>query len=336
MFLDQRRGMFEAGGWEAYDQKLRHQLNRPESHDLMQALRRLVEGYGDRILLGETSEVAYYGDGGDELHSVFNFPLISKLEAPLLRQTLAGRLPTLPSGAWEANTVGNHDRARSYSHYADGLDDEARARMALAMVMFLRGTPVFYYGEEIGMRDASPPAIEDFLDGLGFWFYHELRRTGVEPSEAYQAAAAFCRDRCRTPMQWWNAPNAGFSPPGVETWLPVSGDHAQGVNVEDQQDDPDSMLSFFRQIIEVRQEHVALRRGEIEVIPSTGDVLAFWRRAPEQSLLVALNMSAQVSELELETAIDRRIYTNYPENRGDKQIQTRTLQPYEIWIGETD
>ena len=301
----------------------------------MEELRRLVEGYGDRLLLGETSEVAYYGDGSNGLHSVFAFPLISKLEAPLLRRTLGRRLPALPPGAWEANTVGNHDRARSYSFYGDGLHDEARARMALAMVMFLRGTPVFYYGEEIGMRDAPPPAIEEFLDGLGVWFYHELQRTGIDDDEAYGAAAAFCRDRCRTPMQWRNAPNAGFAPPGVETWLPVSGDYAVGVCVEDQQDDPDSMLSYFRQIVEIREEHVALRRGEMEVVPGTGDVLAFWRRDPKQSLLVALNMSAQVSELELETPIDRTIYTNYPEKHGDKQTHTRTLQPYEIWIGET-
>jgi alpha-glucosidase len=207
--------------------------------------------------------------------------------------------------------------------------------MALAMVMFLRGTPVFYYGEEIGMRDAPPPPVEEFLDGLGVWFYHELLHTGVERDEAYQAAAAFCRDRCRTPMQWSSAPNAGFSPAGVETWLPASGDHARGTNVEDQQADPDSMLSFFRQIVQVRQEHLALRRGELEIVPGTGDVLAFWRRAPGQSLLVVLNMSAQASELQLDAALDCLIYTNYPGNRGDNQTQTLALQPYEIWIGES-
>jgi glycosidase len=203
------------------------------------------------------------------------------------------------------------------------------------MVMYLRGTPVFYYGEEIGMRDSPPPALKEFRDGLGVWFYHALRETGETHSEAYRAALDFCRDRCRTPMQWDSGPNAGFAPDTAEPWLPVSGDQVQGVNVADQRGDPDSMLSFFRQIAEVRHEHVALRRGEIEVIPGTGDVLAFWRRTPEQSLLVALNMSAQVSELELGTPITRWIYSNYPGNRGDEQTKHRALQPYEIWIGET-
>jgi glycosidase len=106
------------------------------------SLRQFVEGYGERILLGEMSAVAFYGNGRDELHSVFDFRLVSRLEAPLLRQTLAERLPTLPEGGWEANTIGNHHRTRSYSFYSDGLHDELRARIALAMVMFLRGTPM--------------------------------------------------------------------------------------------------------------------------------------------------------------------------------------------------
>jgi alpha-glucosidase len=335
MFLDQRRGMFEAGGWEIFEEKVRHQLNHPDVHQLMQRLRELVESYGERILLGETSEVVFYGNGHDELHSVFNFPLISRLEAPLLRQSLAERLPTLPKGAWESNTVGNHDRSRSYSYYSDGRDDEARARMALAMVMFLQGTPVFYYGEEIGMRDSPPTALEEFKDGLGVWFYHALCESGETHNEAYRAALDFCRDSCRTPMQWDGGPKAGFAPVKVEAWLPVSGDQVEGVNVADQQGDPNSILSFFRQIVEVRQEHVVLRRGEMEVIPGTGDVLAFWRRTPEQTLLVALNMSAQVSELALETPIRRCIYkSNNPGNLGQEQSKQLSLQPYEIWIGE--
>ena len=80
---------------------------------------------------------------------------------------------------------------------------------------------------------------------------------------------------------------------------------------------------------------MALRRGEMEVLPGTGDVLAFWRQSPEQTLLVALNMSAQVSELGLKAPIARWIYTNYPGHRRETETRLLTLQPYEIWIGET-
>jgi alpha-glucosidase len=308
----------------------------------MQELRQLVDSYGDRILLGETGEVVFYGNGRNELHSVFNFPLITKLDAPQLHQTLAERLPTIPDGAWEANTVGNHDRSRSWSFYADGQDDQRRSQMALAMVMFLRGTPVYYYGEEIGMQDGKPPAIEQFKDGLGTWFYHALRRQGKNHNEAFQVAADFfCRDRCRTPMQWANGANGGFSPMGVKTWLLVNDNAQTGVNVADQQDDPNSMLTFFRQIAQVRQAYEVLRRGNITLISDSGNVLAFWRQTSKKRVLVALNMSTEMSELRVETvtstssvqSVSQRIYTNYPEQTWNGETAKLILQPYEIWIG---
>jgi alpha-glucosidase len=335
MFLKARQGMFEAGGFESYNKKLRHQLNHPDVHPLMERLRQVIDEYNDHILLGEVSEVEYYGDGVNEIHSVFNFPLITKLEAPLLRQILLERLPTIPIGAWECNTVGNHDRTRSYTLYSDGSDDEARARMALAMVMFLRGTPMIYYGEEIGMRNGAVPAIEDFRDGLGTWFYHSLRRKGQTHAEALKITADFfCRDRCRTPMQWDNTPNGGFSPAEVDTWLPVNTDFGKGINVAEQERSPDSTLSFFKKIVQVRRENEALGNGEITLIPGTGDVLAFCRHNPEQHLLVALNMSAQVSKLHLTASNFRLIYTNAQHPALSENDQLR-LQPYQIFVGES-
>ena len=136
-------------------------------------------------------------------------------------------------------------------------------------------------------------------------------------------------------MQWANVPNGGFSPTGVVTWLPVSETYAQGVNVAGQQDDPGSILSFFRQIARVRQGTAALRRGEMNLLPDSGDVLAFWRRTPEQSCLVALNMSAQVSEFRPEATIAHRIYSSHAGSEGEAETGLLSLQPYEIWVGES-
>ena len=102
------------------------------------------------------------------------------------------RLPQIPSGAWECNTIGNHDRSRSYTFFSDGVHDELRARLALAMVMFLPGTPVFYYGEEIGMRDYRPASVAEFRDGFGRWVYNSLcRRRRLDHEQAFDIAA-FC------------------------------------------------------------------------------------------------------------------------------------------------
>nr|MCA9971981.1 alpha-glucosidase [Anaerolineales bacterium] len=335
LFLS-RMQAFETGGNELVEHKLRHQMHHPDVHILLQELRRLVDTYDDRLLLGETEEVVFYGNGRNELHSVFNFDLISRLDAAHLHRTLSARLPQLPDGAWESNTVGNHDRSRSYSFYGDGQHDELRARIALAMTMFLRGTPVFYYGEEIGMRNGVPDDVAQFRDGLGVWFYHALQRQGMSPEAALAAAAVhFCRDRCRTPMQWRPAPHAGFAPPGVTPWLPVNTDYAAGVNVAAQQDDPASMLAFFRQIARLRQAHPALRHGEMSLLPKHAAVLAFWRHAPGQRCLVALNMSARESELALDTAVSRRLYTSRGDAPWGGETAVLSLQPYEIWVGET-
>lgn len=332
LFIDLRQGMFEGGGWEAFHNKLRHQMDHPEVHQLMRELRQLVDGYGDRILLGETGEVAFYGNGHDELHSVFNFSIIGDLDASTLRQTLTERLAALPDGAWESNTVGNHDRSRSWTFYADGKQDKARSQMALAMVMFLPGTPVFYYGEEIGMQDGHPPAIDEFKDGLGTWFYHAMRRQGRPHEEAFKVAADFfCRDRCRTPMQWSDDANAGFSPAGVETWLPVNAD---GASVAAQEDDPDGMLTFFKEIARLRQSKAALRVGQISLVPDSGSVLLFWREIDDQRCLVALNMSAEPAETRIEQAGLVQLYSNATVGNGVMPDGRLTLAPYEIWVGE--
>ncbi len=243
----------------------------------------------------------------------------------------------LPAGAWECNTVSNHDRTRSYSFYSDGLHDELRARLALALVTFLPGTPVFYNGEEIGMRNLPPASLDAVKDNWGRRYYQILREShGSSHSEAFEVAAnVIGRDGCRTPMQWRNAPNAGFSSPGVETWQPVNPDYANGINVEDQQAAPGSFLGFFRSLIKVRQEHVVLRRGNIQMVEDAGPVLAFWRSYENQSYLVALNMSAETQTLEPGSPTRLRLIhlSQHATNKGE--TQTIYLAPYEFCVGES-
>ncbi|MBI5960760.1 MAG: alpha-glucosidase, partial [Chloroflexi bacterium] len=200
MFIKFRTGVFD--DLSTLRMKTRFQNNLPEIHPLLQDMRHLVDQYGDRLLLGETSDASMYGSGHNELHSVFNFSIIGRLDAAHLRKVLTDRLALLPAGAWESNTVGNHDRRRSYSVYSDGQHDEQRARLALALAMFLQGTPVFYNGEEIGMRNLELTAVEQFQDTFGTRYYHILReKHGMNHDEAFSIAANFiCRDGCRSPM----------------------------------------------------------------------------------------------------------------------------------------
>jgi len=174
----------------------------------------------------------------------------------------------IPDNAWPVWTGGNHDEHRFPTRWCE--NDPAKTRVAMTMLMGLRGTPFVYYGDEIGMIDTNVP-VDRILDPVGK--FHGPR---------------FGRDDERTPMQWTNAPGAGFSDPGVEPWLPY-GDVAN-YNVDDQRDDPDSMLTFTRDLIRLRGELTELARGSYTTLPSSNDELWTWKRG--ESTVVACNFSS--------------------------------------------
>ena len=335
IFLNWTLGVLE-DTTEKFRAKIRYQDDLPENHGVMKQLRNLVDEYHDRILLGETDDIRYYGNGHNELHSVFNFDILrfeahDNLNAEKIRQKLAMRREILPDGAWECNTIGNHDRTRSFTFYGN---DPARYRVALAMIMFLKGTPVIYNGEEIGMSDYLMQNIEIFKDNLGVWVYHTLQELReISPEKALEYGNVMGRDKCRTPMQWENAPNGGFSPDGVETWLPINPNFATGVNVSEQHDDPESLLYYLKNIIAVRQGYEALQQGEIELL-DIDNVLAFWRRTEQKQCFVALNMSDEVVTLELDKQIISCIFTSHMRPHEQESLALLTLQPYEVYVGQ--
>ena len=199
-----------------FEQLLRYQREQPGVHELMQELRTLVNAYpGDRVLIGEADDVAYYGTGDDELHLVFNFPLMhaQRLTPAHIRANQAERLAALPEGAWPCNTLGNHDAPRVWSRYGDGLNDAALARVHAALILTLKGTPFLYYGEEIGMTDLELTDLRQIRDTAALIQYRRLTEVlGLSPAQAAKRVARITRDRCRSPMQWADAPTWRFQP----------------------------------------------------------------------------------------------------------------------------
>jgi alpha-glucosidase len=269
---------FEA---QLFGQRAVYNCNRPEVHQVIRRWRELAESYDQaRVLVGETPVpveklAEYYGDGTDELHLAFNFPFItSPFDPDAMRKVVEDTEAHLPDRAWPAWTGSNHDMARFSSRWAEG--DKRKARLALLMLLCLRGTPVLYQGDEIGLCD-SEVAHEDMRDPLGV---------------AYWPAYAG-RDAMRTPMQWRDSPGGGFTDPGSHPWLPL-GDTA-GCNVEDQRNDPKSTLVLARDLISLRRRTDDLRAGSYETVTFADGVWA-WRRG--DSILVVLNMSDGDAQLE--------------------------------------
>ncbi len=281
---------------EQWEETFRYQHDMPGVHQIMRELRQVVDEYDDRVLVGETEEISFYGNGKDELHLNFNFPLmrVDRLTADHVKKNQQYRLSHLPDGAWPCNTLGNHDCARMLNQFGDGIDNEAIARQNLVLLLTLKGTPFLYYGEEIGMSDHYLQDIDQFRDTLALPRYalaRDLMHLGEK--EAVAIAAQQGRDKCRTPMQWAGDENGGFSPLGVSTWLPVAPNADQGINVEAEENDDTSMLAFYKRLIAFRKEHPALQLGEFALDEYTpGSIVKYERVSPEERITVLLNMSS--------------------------------------------
>ena len=272
-----------------------HTADQPEVHSIIRAMRSLLDEYSsasqERILVGEiylpnARLMNYYGSDplargvGDECHLPFNFHLIgAPWNAQSVRTMVDEYEAVQPAWGWPNWVLGNHDKRRIATRL--GKD---QARVATMLLLTLRGTPTWYYGDEIGMTDVPIPP--------------ELVR---DPQAVNQPEVAdeVGRDPQRTPMLWDDSPNAGFCPPDVTPWLPVSADYAQH-NVLSQESDPRSPLWFFRLLTDLRQRSPALLGGSYRSLDSgVSDVFAYLREADSQRLLIVLNFGTQPHNLNL-------------------------------------
>ena len=332
MYVDARMEIFD--DWPAMVDKIQFQSNLPEVNDVVKKMRALVDEY-DAIMLGETDDISLYGNGEDGLNSMFNFGLLGELNAERLRKLMATRLPELPDGAWEGNTFSNHDRIRSYTVFKDEQLGDAAVRLALALVMFLKGTPVFYYGEELGMENLRPASLEVIKDSMAHIYYEGLRKNrGLNHDEAFVIAADYIgRDGCRTPMQWDTSPNAGFTSVDSEPWLPIHPNYSNGINVEAQSKNADSMLNYFCTIAHLRNNHPVLQTGEIEAIETEDEVFAFKRKLNHEQVFVIFNISSQSGTFTVPNHQLKILFSTHQQDENSN-LQTLTLAPYEVVLAE--
>jgi alpha-glucosidase len=162
---------------------------------------------------------------------------------------------------------------------------------------------------------------------------------GLDPAEALRSAAQQTRDKGRTPLQWQNAPNAGFCPANVQPWLPINPDFATGVNVSDQDRDPDSLLNFYRRLIAVRRATPALISGAYQPLHAQSEAyLAFLRQTADQTVLVVLNfhenqLKIDFSNLTYPTA--SLIFSSMAKERR-LSLPALSMAPFEILIAEVN
>jgi alpha-glucosidase len=252
-------------------------IDQPELQAIVGEMRDVIEEYEHRLLIGEVylpvdRLMAYYG-AGHGIHMPFNFQLLAM---PWDARTIGAAVHTyeahLPPNGWPNWVLGNHDQSRIASRVG-----EEQARVAAMLLLTLRGTPTIYYGDEIGMCDVLIPP--------------ERRR-----DPAWHDGSDTGRDRCRTPMQWDGSAGAGFT--SGEPWLPFAPDQ-QTRTVEAQRDDPHSMLTLHRRLIQLRRANPALSIGGYEPIGVDDHTLAYRRAWEGRSFAIALNLSHRPVEVEI-------------------------------------
>jgi len=297
---------------EIYNKKL------PGVHEVLQNLRKVADE-NDAVLIGETwtkniDELKkYYGQHNNELQLPmdFMFTRIDKLSPPEFRRQIAA---ADTAGGWPTWVISNHDIERSYNRYGDGAHNDDIAKLMAALYLTLRGTPIMYYGEELGMENNDPKRKEDVKDPKG--------RTGWPADKG--------RDGERTPMQWNDAENAGFST--HEPWLPVPPSYKTH-NVADERKDPNSILQFYQHLLALRHQNRALLDGDyVALNENDPNVISYLRRYQEQAVLVAINMSGKEQKVSFDLKPQGFSSTTATALLTTESQQTQQISPGEMTL----
>ncbi|MBI2430838.1 MAG: alpha-glucosidase C-terminal domain-containing protein [Candidatus Levybacteria bacterium] len=287
---------------------------RPEALDTMNTFCSILGLHRDKYMVSEAyldipEMTKLYKACSNGLHAPFNFNLISlPWDAKLIRNHIDDFEASLSKNDWPNYVLGNHDRPRVVSRIG-----EKRARL-LAMLLFtLRGMPFVYYGEEIGMKNIDIP--EDLQKDL------------------FGNLLADNRDGERTPMQWDDSANAGFS--NAKPWLPV-GEKYKDVNVEKELDDSLSMVHLYRRLIHYRtNSHVLLHGSYRSLDLGDNHVFAYLRELSDEKILVILNFSKDEESVFFPYQKTKVICTTNGEKEGKIiDINKVTLSPYQGYVVE--
>jgi oligo-1,6-glucosidase len=249
-----------------------------------------------------------------------------------LKQVITRWQKDLENRGWNSNYLTNHDQPRAVSRFGD--DGEYRVESAKLLATFtflLQGTPYIYQGEEIGMTNVAFETIEDYRDIATLNIYREVvEGQGIDPKVVMPFVHLKSRDNARTPMQWDNTPQAGFTT--GEPWIKVNPNYQQ-INVRQALADPASIFYYYQKLIRLRREHPVMVYGTYDLIlDNHPQIYAFTRSLDSEQLLVILNFSKDTPVFELPGDVSyaekQLLINNYPVDEAEK-IQRIELRPYE-------
>ena len=327
--------------------------NGPHVHEYLQEMRQKALNNADTITVGECSGVTleeakkYARSDEKELNMVFQFEHMDvdsdekagkwttrKMDLRDLKKILTRWQKGLQDIAWNSLYWENHDQPRSVSRFGNDSDEyrEISAKMLATCIHMMQGTPYVYQGEELGMTNCPFNTLENFRDLESINAFHELTEQGKMTEEEMMAAIGYKgRDNARTPMQWDDSANAGFSGADATPWIMVNPNYTK-INAKDQVSREDSVFKYYQKLIKLRHESDLIVYGTYDLIlDDDKDIYAYIRTLGDEKLIVYCNFSGNIREVELpEEFTDGKILiSNYNDAKVSEKI---TLRPYEAIV----
>ncbi|EKQ54285.1 MULTISPECIES: alpha-glucosidase [unclassified Clostridium] len=333
------------------DEKIKE--NGPKLHDYIKEMNK--ESFGDKNLLtvgeawGCTPEIArkYSNPDGSELSMVFQFEYIMLDQQPgkekwdlkpldllELKKALSRWQLELEGTGWNSLFWNNHDLPRIVSRW--GNDNKYRvesAKMLATLLHGMKGTPYIYQGEELGMTNVRFENLEDYKDIETLNMYKERKEKGYKHEDIMLSIYAKGRDNARTPMQWNDSQNAGFTT--GESWIKVNPNYKE-INAQSQLNDEKSIFSYYKKLIKIRKSNSVVVYGKYNLIlEESEEIFAYTRTLENEKLLVICNFTGSKIRFTLEETIEFKttelLISNY-EVDENKPMEDIELRPYEARI----
>ena len=322
----------------------------PRIHEFLQEMNREVLSKYDIMTVGETSGVTieeaqnYAGEARNELNMVFQFEHVDngsgdygkwtteKYDFKEFKRIMIKWQEELQGKAWNSLFLGNHDQPRSVSRF--GNDNpayrETSAKMLATCLHMMQGTPYVYQGEELGMTNVYFDKLEDYRDIESINFFTELTEAGLmTPEYMMKCLMLRSRDNARTPMQWDDSVQAGFT--DGESWIKVNPNYKE-INAAQQLEDPNSIFYYYQKLIRLRKEKDIIVYGGFEPLYRDDEqIFAYIRRQEQEKLLTVCNFSDKNAEMEIPEEFKGAecLITNLDRTVFEGRI---VLKPYEAFV----
>ena len=269
----------------------------------------------------------------DGIHGWYDAP---DIDFKKWRETIIKSQIEIEQIGFEANIIENHDEPRGVSRFLPEYGRNSDGTKMLGTIsILLRGIPFIYQGQEIGMQNAIWNSIEEFNDINTIDQYQIAKEAGLTDSQALSACCKMSRDNARTPMQWNNSINAGFT---IGTpWLKINPNY-KSINVETQEHNPDSVLNYYRKLISIRKSPYykeTFTYGEfIPVYENTENIMAYYRVLDNQRILIVSNFGKETVSIDLNYPIKKILLSNM--NRATISMNSLNLNSCEVLVLECD